>query len=221
MINSPFYPEANMKITHIILGEYQTNCYCVTADDSAKDCLVIDTGLSPQPLIDHLQKSELDPVAVVYTHGHLDHTFGVKALRENWPDIKVAIHKNDADMLTDADKNLSAAMGTPLEFSAADIILNDGDEVEFAGVKLKVIHTPGHTPGGISLYCENENLLFAGDTLFADSVGRTDFPGGNSTQLINSIRTKLLTLPDETVVYTGHGPATTIGQEKKFNPFIQ
>ncbi len=112
-------------------------------------------------------------------------------------------------------------MGTPLEFSAADIILNDGDEVEFAGVKLKVIHTPGHTPGGISLYSESEKLLFAGDTLFATSVGRTDFPGGNSTQLINSIRTKLLTLPDETVVYTGHGPATTIGQEKKFNPFIQ
>lgn len=210
-----------MKIYHLILGDYQTNCYCVTSNESAGDCLVVDTGLSPQPLIDHLQKSELDPVAVVYTHGHLDHTFGVKALRENWPDIKVAIHKNDADMLTDADKNLSAAMGTPLEFSAADIILNDGDEVEFAGVKLKVIHTPGHTPGGICLYSENENLVFAGDTLFADSVGRTDVPGGDSDLLITSIKTKLLVLPDETKVLPGHGPTTTIGQEKKFNPFIQ
>jgi hydroxyacylglutathione hydrolase len=210
-----------MNIYHLVLGEYQTNCFCVTADNSAKDCLVVDTGLSPQPLIDHLQKSELDPVAVVYTHGHLDHTFGAKALRENWPDIKVAIHKNDADMLTDADKNLSAAMGTPLEFSAADIILNDGDEVDFAGVKLKVIHTPGHTPGGICLYSESEKLLFAGDTLFATSVGRTDFPGGDHDLLITSIRTKLIVLPDETKVYTGHGPATTIGHEKKFNPFIQ
>jgi hydroxyacylglutathione hydrolase len=210
-----------MKITNIILGEYQTNSFCVTADDSAKDCLVVDTGLSPQPLIDHLQNGELNPAAVVYTHGHLDHTFGVKAIRENWPDIKVAIHKDDADMLTDADKNLSAMMGTPLEFSAADIILNDGDEIDFAGVKLKVIHTPGHTPGGICLYCESEKLLFAGDTLFATSVGRTDFPGGDHDLLITSIRTKLLVLPDETKVYTGHGPATTIGQEKKFNPFIQ
>ena len=210
-----------MKITNIILGEYQTNSFCVTADDSAKDCLVVDTGLSPQPLIDHLQNGELNPAAVVYTHGHLDHTFGVKAIRENWPDIKVAIHKDDADMLTDADKNLSAIMGTPLEFSPADIILNDGDEIDFAGVKLKVIHTPGHTPGGICLYCESEKLLFAGDTLFAASVGRTDFPGGDHDLLITSIRTKLLVLPDETKVYTGHGPATTIGQEKKFNPFIQ
>ena len=210
-----------MKIYHLILGDYQTNCYCVTSNESAGDCLVVDTGLSPKPLIDHLQKSELDPVAVVYTHGHLDHTFGDKALRENWPDIKVAIHKNDADMLTDADKNLSAAMGTPLEFSAADIILNDGDEVEFAGIKLKVIHTPGHTPGGICLYSENENLLFAGDTLFSNSVGTTDVPGGDHDLLITSIKTKLLVLPDETKVLPGHGPATTIGQEKKFNPFVQ
>jgi len=210
-----------MKIYYLVLGDYQTNCYCVTSNESAGDCLVIDTGLSPQPLIDHLQKSGLDPVAVIYTHGHLDHTFGVKALRENWPDIKVAIHKNDADMLTDANKNLSAAMGTPLEFSAADIILNDGDEVEFAGVKLKVIHTPGHTPGGICLYSESEKLLFAGDTLFATSVGRTDFPGGDHDLLITSIKTKLLVLPDEIKVLPGHGPATTIGQEKKSNLFIQ
>lgn len=210
-----------MKITNIILGEYQTNSFCVTAEDSAKDCLIVDTGLSPQPLIDHLQNGELNPVVVIYTHGHLDHTFGVKALRENWPNIKVAIHKDDADMLTDASKNLSAAMGMPLEFSPADIILNDGDQVDFAGVKFKVIHTPGHTPGGISLYSESEKLLFAGDTLFATSIGRTDFPGGNHDLLITSIRTKLLVLPDETKVYTGHGPETTIGQEKKFNPFIQ
>ncbi len=210
-----------MKITNIILGEYQTNSFCITAEDSAKDCLIVDTGLSPQPLIDHLQNGELNPVAVVYTHGHLDHTFGVKALRENWPDIKVAIHKDDADMLTDANKNLSAAMGMPLEFSPADIILNDGDQVDFAGVKFKVIHTPGHTPGGISLYSESEKLLFAGDTLFATSIGRTDFPGGDHDLLITSIRTKLVVLPDETKVYTGHGPETTIGQEKRFNPFIQ
>ena len=210
-----------MKITNIILGEYQTNSFCITADDSAKDCLVIDTGLSPQPLVDHLRKNELTPAAVVYTHGHLDHTFGVKALRENWPDIKVAIHKDDADMLTDANINLSAAMGMPLVFSPADIILNDGDQVDFAGVKFKVIHTPGHTPGGISLYSESEKILFSGDTLFATSVGRTDFPGGDHDLLITSIRTKLIVLPDETKVYTGHGPETTIGQEKRFNPFIQ
>jgi len=210
-----------MNIYHLVLGDLQTNCYCVTSNESVRDCLVVDTGLSPQPLVDHLKKSELNPVAVVCTHGHLDHTFGVKALRENWPDIKVAIHKNDADMLTDSDKNLSAAMGAPLEFSAADIILNDADEVEFAGVKLKVFHTPGHTPGGICLYSENEDLFFAGDTLFADSVGRTDIPGGDHDLLITSIKTKLLVLPDETKVLPGHGPATTIGQEKKFNPFIR
>ncbi len=124
-------------------------------------------------------------------------------------------------MLTDPEANLSGLAGAAVATEPADVLLQDGDMVEEAGIKLKVLHTPGHTPGGICLYAESEGLVFAGDTLFADSVGRTDFPGGDMDQLIDGIRTKLFTLPDQTVVYPGHGMRTTIGREKRANPFVR
>jgi hydroxyacylglutathione hydrolase len=209
-----------MKIDHLILGAYETNCYVLRSGQAAEDCLVVDPGLDAEPLIEFLRQRRLNPVAVVLTHGHIDHIAGVAVLREQFPGTKVLIHELDAALLTEPHANLSAMMGMAFRTDPEDVALQEGDVIDQAGVKLMVLHTPGHTPGGISLYGRDDGVAFVGDTLFADSVGRTDFPGGSMSQLLDSIKEKLFTLPDETKVYPGHGPATTIAQEKAHNPFF-
>jgi glyoxylase-like metal-dependent hydrolase (beta-lactamase superfamily II) len=223
-----------MKIDHLILGAYETNCYILRSGEEAKDCLIVDAGLEAGQLIDFLKEHKLNPVAVVLTHGHIDHIAGVAALRAEFADIKVYIHKADAKMLTEAEHNLSALAGLPFSAEPADFVIEAGDVIEQVGIKLQVLHTPGHTPGGVCLYSpapassdtsrgggKDEGIVFTDDTLFADSIGRTDFPNGSMSQLLNSIREKLFTLPDETKVYPGHGPITTIAREKAHNQFFQ
>ncbi len=210
-----------MKIDCFTLGAYQTNCYILRNSAADTDCLIIDTGFEAETLIDFLHQHKLNPLAVVLTHGHIDHITGLPELCKNYPDIKVYIHKLDAEMLTDQQHNLSALTGAAFSTTPADFVIEEGNSIEAAGIKLTVLHTPGHTPGGICLYSEDEHTVFCGDTLFADSVGRTDFPGGSMTQLITSIKQKLLTLPDQTVCYPGHGPVTTIAQERKHNQYLQ
>ena len=210
-----------MKIDRFILGSFETNCYVLRETETAGDCLIVDAGLEPAELINFLQQHKLNPVAAILTHGHIDHIAGVTALRENFPEIKVYIHKLDAEMLTGALTNLSALAGQTLSTEPADVFIAEGDNIDQAGIRLEVLHTPGHTPGGISLYSKEDQLVFVGDTLFAGSVGRTDFPGASFAQLIKSIREKLFTLPDETLCLPGHGPSTTIAQEKQYNPFLQ
>ena len=209
-----------MKIDYLILGGYQTNCYILRNDDSARDCIIIDPGLEAGELLDFLDEQKLNPVAVVLTHGHPDHAAGVGALRKSFPDIKVCIHKLDADMLTGQQSNFRLLMGGTSETGPADVLLDEEGVIEKADIKLHVLHTPGHTSGGICLYSEEEGIVFTDDTLFADSVGRTDL-GGNMPQLIKSIREKLFTLPDDTNVFPGHGPLTTIAQEKAHNQFLK
>jgi hydroxyacylglutathione hydrolase len=201
-----------MIIEQLIVGPFETNCYilrksAVSACGGPKadtDCVIIDAGIEPAPLIGYLQKNQLNPVAVILTHGHIDHTAGLDSLLTNWPHIKIYIHSLDEPMLA----------GPPTGG------LEDGQIIELAGIMFVVLHTPGHTPGGICLYSSDEQTAFVGDTLFAGSVGRTDFPGGDTRQLLNSIKEKLLNLPGSTKVYPGHGPATTIANEKKHNPFL-
>ena len=213
-----------MKIDCLVLGAYETNCYILRESKSAGDCLIIDTGLEAGGLIDFLCEYKLNPVAVVLTHGHIDHINGLAQLRKNFSGVKAYVHKHDAKILTDQQSNLSflAGLGPATNDAVeADFTLEEGSIVEQAGIKLEVLHTPGHTPGGICLYSKQEQIVFVGDTLFADSIGRTDMPGGSMTQLIKSIKEKLLTLPDETIVYPGHGPQTTIGRERTHNPYLQ
>lgn len=220
-----------MKIDRLVLGLYETNCYVLRSGEAAEDCLIIDPGLEAGPLIDFLQQQKLNPLAVVLTHGHIDHIAGVAALRKDYPDIKIYIHKLDAEMLSEPQHNLSAMMGSAeggFKTEPAEFLLEDETCIEQAGVKLHVLHTPGHTPGGICLYAKQaprapggEAIVFTNDTLFADSIGRTDFPGGSMSRLLNGIKEKLFTLPDETAVYPGHGPVTTIAHEKAHNPFLR
>ncbi len=210
-----------MKIDTFILGAYETNCYILRESETAGDCLIIDAGLEPGRLIDFFHQEKLNPVAIVLTHGHIDHIAGVTALRTEFPDIKVYVHKLDAEMLTEARNNLSVMMGAAFSTEPADLFIEEKSVIEDAGIKLEVLHTPGHTPGGICLYSKDEGIVFTDDALFADSVGRTDFPGGSMAQLVKSIKEKLLILPDDTIIYPGHGPATTIGREKAHNQFLQ
>lgn len=210
-----------MKIDTLVLGGFETNSYVVRADDESRECVVVDTGLSAEPLIEFLVEENIEPVAVVFTHGHADHIAGVNLLREKWPGIKVAIHTDDAGMLTNPMTNLSVMTGVAFSAEPAEIVIESDGRIELGPVTFDVLHTPGHTPGGICLYCSDDGVVFGGDALFASSIGRTDFPGGNYEQLIESIKSKLLTLPDETKVYTGHGPATTIGTERQFNQYLQ
>jgi hydroxyacylglutathione hydrolase len=209
-----------MKIDRLVLGAYQTNCYILRESEEDKDCLIIDTGLEAGELVDFLRRHELNPVAVVLTHGHADHITGLVALRDKFRNTKVYIHKLDAEMLTSAKDNLSALAGVLFMSEPADFLIEEGDVIEQANIKLQVLHTPGHTQGGICLYSKEEGIVFSGDTLFAEGVGRTDL-GGNMTELIKSIKEKLCVLPDETVIYPGHGPVTTIAQEKASNPYLQ
>jgi len=210
-----------MKIDAFALGAYETNCYILRESETAKNCLIIDIGLDPRRLIEFLRHKKLNAVAVILTHGHIDHIAGVAALRAEFPHAKVYIHKLDADMLTQASSNLSAMMGQLFTTEPADSVVEEKSIIDEAGIKLEVIHTPGHTPGGICLYSKGDGVVFTDDALFADSVGRTDFPGGSMEQLVDSIREKLLVLPDDTIVYPGHGPVTTIAHEKANNQFLQ
>jgi glyoxylase-like metal-dependent hydrolase (beta-lactamase superfamily II) len=200
-------PEPEIVIDRLILGRLQTNCYCLRA---AQDCLIVDTGADHvEPLIDFLKKNSLRPAAVVFTHGHFDHVNGVTLLAKHFPAVESIIHRHDAAALVGKVKDLKVRL-----------IKQDGP-IELAGIRLEVFHTPGHTPGGISLYCRSGEVVFTGDTLFAGSVGRTDLEDGSREELIEGIKKKLLVLPEQTVVYPGHGPATTIGKEKRSNPFLQ
>jgi glyoxylase-like metal-dependent hydrolase (beta-lactamase superfamily II) len=209
-----------MKIDRLVLGEFENNCYIARSSDSATDCLIIDTGLDVQPLLKFLERGKLTPAAVILTHGHIDHIAGVEALRKKFPSILIYIHKLDAEMLGDTNVNLSILTGSPFAAGKADYLIDEEDTIDKAGIRLRVIHTPGHTPGGICLYSEKDGIIFVGDTLFAGSIGRTDFPNGDMKKLIEGIKHKLLVLPDDTVVYPGHGPETTIGREKTDNPFL-
>ena len=210
-----------MKIDRLILGSYETNCYILRIAESASACLIVDTGLEAEELIAFLTEYELNPVGVVLTHGHADHITGAALLRTKFLDIKVYIHKLDAEMLTGAPSNLSFLDGGKFSTEPADFLLEHGSIVDQAGIRLEVFHAPGHTPGGICLYSKNEGIVFVGDTLFAGGIGRTDFPGASFAQLKKSIKEKLFTLPDETFCLPGHGPSTTIGHDKSYNQYLQ
>jgi len=203
-----------MEVDCLVAGLYETNCYVLRESSQSKQ---FDAGSLPE----FVKAKGFEPVAVVLTHAHADHIGGVSGLRSNWPDLRIYIHKLDAEMLENPQINLSLLIGSNIITGPADCIVTEGKVIEEAGMKFEVLHTPGHTPGGMCLYVRDEGIIFSGDTLFADSVGRCDFPGGDSEQLVKSIKGKLLILPDETVVYPGHGPKTTIKKEKLYNQFLK
>lgn len=210
-----------MKVTTLMVGPLQANCYLL-AEGTGTPAAIIDPG-GDGPLIKAaVERDNLQPVVIIDTHGHIDHIAANSYLRELYQ-IPLLIHAADADSLTDPVLNLSALGLGNAGSLPPDRLLRDGDEIEVGALRLEVLHTPGHTPGGICLLLKQigaTDIVFTGDTLFAAGVGRTDFPGGSMEELMNSIRNKLLVLPEDTVIYPGHGPASTIGREKASNPFL-
>jgi glyoxylase-like metal-dependent hydrolase (beta-lactamase superfamily II) len=209
-----------LQIHTIVSRPFQENTYVVWRTGRA-DALVIDPGLEPGLILDFLREQGLTAAAVLNTHGHLDHIGGNAALKEAFPQAPLVIGAGDAKMLTDPEANLSALLELPMVSPPADRLLREGDVVEAAGVRLEVVDLPGHSPGHVVFVCREDPLVvFGGDVLMRGSVGRTDFPGGDPRQLFTGIRGKLFALPPETVVYPGHGPVTTVGHEKRTNPFV-
>lgn len=201
----------------MVVGTVQTNCYFLQNTDT-NEVVVVDPGAKGERIYEEMTNRGYTIKAVLLTHGHFDHVMGVDGIRKA-AGVKVYLGEEESKLIENADLNVSAMFGTPYT-TKADILVKDGEELELAGIKMKVIHTPGHTAGGVCYYLEEEKILLCGDTLFAESVGRTDFPTSSASALVTAIREKLFALPDEVYVYPGHGPTTTIGHEKENNPFI-
>lgn len=206
-----------MKVETLVVGPLETNCY-ILYDDADKNALVIDPGAEYGRIKKFLDKKNLMPQFILHTHGHADHIAA-----DGEFSLPVYIHRKDLDLLQDAKLNLSQFLGSPLAVKNEIKTLEDGEDIYLGSQKcLKVIHTPGHTPGSISLLLSQpkNKIVFTGDALFYEGIGRTDFPGASSAVLIESIRSRLLTLDDGTLVYPGHGQSTSIGHERRNNPFL-
>ncbi len=208
-----------LEISVFTLGPYATNCY-VLSTAGAADCWIIDASFGPGPIRESIQKRGLSPKALILTHAHVDHIAGVRELVAAFPGLPVFIHEAESEWLLDPELNLSVFSGTPVTAPKATRLLRDGDVLELGGIAWEVMHTPGHSPGSITLHAPQVAVAIVGDTLFSGSVGRTDFPGCSFEQLERSIRTRLYTLPLETRVLPGHGDATSIGAERESNPFV-
>ena len=204
---------SQLKCDFKVVGPVQTNCYFLSNTDT-RECVIVDPGEEAGNIADFIEKKELKPVAILLTHGHFDHIGAVDKLKERY-DLTVYASEAEKDTITDTTKNLTSYFGEPFTVTP-DVYLKDGQEIEIAGILMNMILTPGHTEGSCCYYLPNHGLLFSGDTLFQASRGRTDFPGGSDSQIINSIKTKLLVLPDETVVLPGHMDSTKIEFEKGF-----
>jgi hydroxyacylglutathione hydrolase len=206
-----------MLIERMVVGMLQCNCYLVASEDT-KEGIVIDPGGDGPLILDRAEEMGLSIKYIVNTHGHIDHIAANRPVREA-TGAQLAIHKDDAEWLISDQGDYARMLGVQSPGPAADVLLEEGDEIAFGSERLQVVHTPGHSLGGISLV--GDGVVFCGDTLFADGVGRVDLPGGSWETLMHTIKTRLLSLPDDTTAYTGHGPPTTIGREKQFNPWFR
>lgn len=208
-----------MKIMYMVLGPFMTNTY-ILYNEETMEGLVVDPSFTPDHYIKAIQDKKIRLLSIFLTHAHVDHMAGMNELRRAFPDAKMYMDKRDRPFLQDAERNLSSMFPVPTLVDDADVWVKDGDEIETCGYTFRVIDTAGHTPGGISFYLQKEGIVFTGDSLFQGSIGRTDFPGGSMKELTGSIKKNLFFLPDSTVVLSGHGNQTTIGEEKRSNPFL-
>lgn len=209
-----------LQVHTLVSQPFAENTY-VLWQEGRTDTLVVDPGLEPELILEFLDEQGLTPAALLNTHGHADHIGGNAVLKQAYPDAPLLIGATEAPLLTDPMANLSAPFGMPITSPPADRLVREGDVIDAAGIRLEVLDVPGHSPGHVVfLYRAAPLLVFGGDVLFRESIGRYDFPHSNGRLLFQGIRTKLFTLPPDTVVYPGHGPTTTIGHERRFNPFV-
>ena len=216
-----------IEINCIVSAPFEENSFIVRKK-SEKNCFVVDPGFEPDRIIAFIEQNELTPTAFLITHGHSDHIAGNEALKGRWPDCPLVIGQGDADKLADPRLNLSADFGAKLISPKADITVEDGQTFDTAGFALEVLEIPGHSRGHVVYHWagqsgqggEDPEVVFVGDVIFNGSIGRTDFADGNFQDLADGIHKKLFTLPDNTVLFPGHGPSTTVEREKTMNPFV-
>ncbi len=206
-----------IEIKPFALGDYQTNCFIVTEDD---ECWVIDCGYEPAALIDYLKTNELKPNAILLTHCHSDHIAGIDQLLSLTGTIPIYAHTLEQEWNMNPMLNLSGLAGRPVTATPPTETLSDGQTLTLRESTWRVVHTPGHSPGSVCFIHDESNQAIVGDTLFAGSIGRHDFPTSNVDDLRNSIQKTIMSLPDDMMVYPGHGPSTTIGHERQTNPFV-
>jgi len=204
-------------IACITVGDFEENCY-LFACPHTKEAVIIDPGDEPERILAQIKELQIIPRYILNTHGHIDHICAIDAVSQVYP-VPLAIHPADVPMYTDERSAAMFGRKAPLVKRKPDILLQEGQRITFGTLSLEVLHTPGHTPGGVCLVCPTY-CVFSGDTLFYRSIGRTDLPGGNYEQIVTSIRTKLYTLDDDLAVFPGHGEPTTIEEEKHENPFV-
>ena len=205
-----------LKCDFRVVGPIQTNCYFLYREDT-KECLIIDPGYEADKIEAYVQKKRLHVAGILLTHGHFDHITAADEVRKKFQ-TKIYASGKEKELMADPRMNVSVMMGESVSLKA-DVWLEDGQELEMLGETMRCILTPGHTGGGMCFYFPKACMLFSGDTLFQESVGRTDFPTGSSRELIRSVREKLLVLPEAVRVYPGHGLMTTIRDEQMFNPY--
>jgi hydroxyacylglutathione hydrolase len=210
----------DLQIHTIVSMPFGENTYVVWLLDHG-DALVIDPGLEPELILEFLRTNELGVAAILNTHGHGDHIGGNEAMKSAFPNAPLVIGAKEAHLLTDPTANLSAFFGAPIVSPEADSLVHEGDTIEFAGIRLGVLEVPGHSPGHVVFIYRGEPcIVFGGDVLFRGGIGRTDFPNSDGQLLLSGIRSKLFALPPDTLVYSGHGPVTTIAFERRSNPFV-
>lgn len=207
-----------MKIEKFVLGAVQTNSYLILNEET-KEVVIVDPAICPDYLLSHVKSNGYVPKGIILTHGHFDHVMGIEGWLSEY-EIPVYLHEDEKEVLANSNLNLSVMIGKYYAYDKVET-LKDGEILELAGFSFKVIHTPGHTQGGCCYYEENEAVLISGDTLFKSSVGRSDFPTGNMSTLVKSIKEKLFVLPDDVMVYPGHNSLTCIADEKMYNPFLK
>lgn len=205
-----------MDISVLTVGPIQTNCYVVHQEGNSQ-CVVIDPGEEAAKIVDFLKRKGLECKGILLTHGHFDHITGVAELAAATR-AKTYAYEDEKDLMMDPALNGSSLMGYEVALEP-EVLLKDRQNLEIAGMRFQVIHTPGHTKGGCCYYSEEDKVVFCGDTLFMESIGRTDFPTGNGRELIDSLKNRLLVLPGDVTAYPGHGPETTIDYEQANNPY--
>ena len=207
----------NIIVVTNALGELGTNCYTVVNTDT-RQAVIIDPAANSRFLCDMIENQNYILTGLLLTHGHVDHIGAISGILEKYPEVKVFCAEEEVEVLRNPNINLSSMFGQSMSFEA-DVKLKNNQVIDLIGADMTCIHTPGHTGGGMCFYFKESKLLFSGDTLFEESVGRTDFPTGDGATLVKSIRERLFSLPEDVVVYPGHGGKTTIGNEKRYNPY--
>lgn len=207
-----------MEIKRLVLGLVRTNCYIVYSEETKK-AVIIDPAADSRRIMEEISGLGIVPEAILLTHGHFDHMLAAESLKNGYQ-IPICVHKADAELVKHPDLNCSQQFLHMSYSISADEELEDGQNLRFLDGAFTVLSTPGHTEGSCCYYAKEDNILFSGDTLFQESVGRTDLPTGSAAKLVNSIRERLFVLPEDTLVLSGHGDQTTIGEEKQYNPYV-